>query len=160
MSVDLGTEKLRMPYWSPGSSKTLPALNNRSYGRSYSYKVMRKATPLTRELRIIWRVAEYILSFHGQDQSEETLRQFVFEICSLTPTCNVQMVDGRLWLEGPSDDEAESGRLVIHDDDEDFLENLLAVAVAMNDITLVKQLLSVVKDRPYLIFQEGSCEHR
>ncbi|KAH8665252.1 hypothetical protein BGZ60DRAFT_516492 [Tricladium varicosporioides] len=118
--------------------------------------ILRKGLPLSRSLRIIRQVAERVLAFRGGSSSDDALRQYILEICQLSPRCNRCGSHGR-WLEVP--EQIEAGMEIVEDFDEDFKETLLAAAACTNDIALVKQLLPVMQDCPYLIAQEGAHEH-
>ena len=122
-----------------------------------TYKIMRRDKPLSRALCIIRRVAERVLAFRGQGNSNvDALRQYVLEICQLSPHCNRCGPGYQSWFEVP--EQMEAGRKSI-DDSEEFKEALLAAAAYTNDIALVRQLLPAMQEYPYLISQDGGYEH-
>lgn len=116
-----------------------------------------RSRPLPRLLRIIRQAAESVLDFRGESGSEDALKYLLLEISPLIPKCNRNGRDSELWLRIPEQDEIEMDN--INECDDDFQQALLAIAVAVNDEDLVKKILIDIKNRPYLVSENGGYEH-
>lgn len=115
------------------------------------FRVMQKGKLLSRPLRIIRRVAERIREFRGEGDSHDVLRKYIFEIGLVTPKYNRDIGVLRLL----HDDISEAQEDPLDEDDEDFKQALLAAAVIVDDMDLMKQILCAVKDSTHLISQNS-----
>ncbi|KAL7628440.1 hypothetical protein AAE478_002643 [Parahypoxylon ruwenzoriense] len=126
--------------------------------RYLAYRVMHVEKPLTRPLLIIRRVAERVLAFRGGENSDDTLRNCVSELCQLVPRVNRCSPDYAKWLLPTRPAELRTLAESIVEDDEDFKQTLLTAAAWTNEVEFVKELLPRVQECHYLISQDGVHE--
>lgn len=117
-----------------------------------TYRVLRTGTPLSRQLGVIRRVAERVQAFRGEGGSHDKLKQYVLEICQFIPKNNRDFYGCLSWLKVPELNEG------VDENGDDFKQVLLAMAVVINDIDLVKRVLLDMQDCIYLISQDGKHE--
>ncbi|KAI1871566.1 uncharacterized protein JN550_004560 [Neoarthrinium moseri] len=119
--------------------------------RYLAYRVLSRAQSLSRPLRIVRKVAEYLVAHRNLDTCyEDAIRDCVHDLCriphiGINHNCSRQEED---WLTGPS---AES----IDENDMQFQQALLSAAAWANELALIRRTLPLFQNCLYLISHDG-----
>lgn len=119
--------------------------------RYLACRVLSRVRALTRPLRIVRKVAEYIVARRNPDSCyEDAIRDCIYELCriphiGINHNCSRQEED---WLTGTS---AES----IDEHDMQFQQALLSAAAWMSELTLIRDTLPLFQNCLYLISHDG-----
>ena len=119
-----------------------------------TYRITQKSLPLSRPLRIVLRVAKHIVARRGDGiYNDDGLKQCVLEICQTSVRCNCDSEITRPMTDIP--ELCLNGAETEDENHDVFRQALLASAVTLNDLGLVRQFL-VERDCRTLICQSHS----
>ncbi|KAI1468608.1 uncharacterized protein F4812DRAFT_458136 [Daldinia caldariorum] len=105
--------------------------------------------PLTRPFLVVRKVAKHVLAFRGEDTSEENLKDFIGKISKVCMNGDTGYEIYKTWIRLPRG--GIDTPTDIAEDDEDFMQALLAAAALTNEVQLVNELLPRFKNSTHLI---------